>query len=54
MANIKVGIKFRPILDREQDKEIKWTSNGDKISTVNQKYKFTCGESYSKKLTSSV
>lgn len=50
MANIKVGIKFRPILDKEVDKEIKWKFDGDKISTVNNNStKFTCGEFYRKK-----
>lgn len=44
MENIKVGIKFRPLLAKDSNKEIKWTANGDKITSTDQKHKLSCGK----------
>ena len=42
MTNIKVGIRFRPIL--EKDKKVQWTINENIIESTNQKHKLKFGK----------
>lgn len=40
MSNIKVGVKFRPIVDNEI-KSRQWIVNGKEIQSINSKHKFS-------------
>jgi hypothetical protein len=44
MAVIKVGIKFRPQLAGEENKQLKWTAAGRRIKSTNGKHDLLFGE----------
>lgn len=43
MANIKVGIKFRPLLASEGKKEVLWSVKGRRIRSINGKHNLVFG-----------
>jgi hypothetical protein len=44
MSAIKVGLRFRPVLKKENQKNQHWIVNGSTIRSKNQKYHFSFGE----------
>lgn len=44
MSSIKVGLRFRPILKKENSSNVQWGVNRNLISSKNQKYQFSFGK----------
>ena len=44
MLNCKVGIRFRPILDSDVEKNVKWIIENNSVKSSDQKRKFKFGK----------
>lgn len=44
MTEVKVGIKFRPLLESEADSTLKWTVEGKQVKSTNGKHNLVFGE----------
>lgn len=50
MSSIKVGLRFRPILKKENLSNVQWDVKQNLISSKNQKYQFSFGKEKLKKI----
>lgn len=44
MTEVKVGIKFRPLMANESENQLKWSVEGDQVKSKNGKHDIVFGK----------